>query len=177
MSGRRAPRRRDSFSLSDSDGGGEDRIDDLDGLERVDATAASGAASKRRKKSTAAGGQRGRKKRRVHSNADADAAGDGDEAAAAAGGGSSALASSIRSKAAQLGLGSMGMSRIARAEHDTHLSYFDQIAAPAKSKNTLKDVAKITPEVGTHKRHRCTSAIHTVSSTYLICVFVFFLFV
>ena len=39
------------------------------------------------------------------------------------------------------------MSRIARAAHSTQLSYFDQLATPARSKNTLKDVGKITNEV------------------------------
>lgn len=73
--------------------------------------------------------------------------GTGDDAAASDAKRVRAIAARARASAAVASATSLGaMSQVASAAHATHLSYFDQLAAPAKSKNTLQDVAKLTAE-------------------------------
>ena len=58
-----------------------------------------------------------------------------------------AIAARARAAAASETATALGsMSKVAAAAHATHLDYFSQLSAPAKSKNTLKDVVKLTAE-------------------------------
>lgn len=114
-------------------------MDDDDRLELV----AGGSGAKRKKSSSGAGSGRGRKPGRSKKQRGDDDADD----AAAAGSSSSALVNSI----ARLGAGDDDalapslMSSVARRETADHLSYFEQMAQPArKSNSTLKDVPKIS---------------------------------
>lgn len=114
--------------------------DDADELERVD-----DAKPKRRKSQSKESAPVGRPRKKRKESESAAAAGDSDDDGAPVI--ASAAARSIASRArATAESDSLPMSRVAAAEHSTTLTYFDQLSAPAKSKNTLRDVAKLTPE-------------------------------
>ena len=167
-----------SAGESDDDDGGEDggsrgrrahssraaTGDDDDGLVLV----AGGSGAAKRKQSS--GG--GRRKKPRSSGDDADGA-------AADGEGSSA-SSLVNSLKARYSRGDDStplsqMSSVSRRENATHLSYFEQLAQPArKSNNNLKDIPKLSEEVSEPCTHKGTreqpKASKDESSRALLCL-------